>query len=52
MGVGRLPAIMTKKFLKILEGFQNDEFSLSDEKFHQENDEKFHQYSHQDGWTQ
>ena len=47
----RLPAIMTKNFLKILEGFQNDEFSLSDEKFHQENDETFHRDSHQDGWT-
>ena len=34
----RLPAIMTKIFLKILEGFQNDEFSLNCPKC--QNDEK------------
>ena len=33
-----LPAIMTKNFLKVLEGFQNDEFSLNCPKC--QNDEK------------
>ena len=38
MANGWLPAIMTKNFLKVLEGFQNDEFLLKHPKC--QNDEK------------